>query len=136
MTLDIRGAVLGRLATGTLRVTDTTPRDRFEPLVVGRRLGEETVSPNTVVYRGTGIRFRMVGGGTRIVARGTGISISAVGRGTVVLVADPKQPNEDAGVYSLDGVDCQVEPQSCEPLPETATRLVIAPPDSETTRVR
>jgi hypothetical protein len=134
--LEIRGAVLGRLAVGTLRVTDTTPRDRFEPLVVGRRLTEETISSTTVVYRGAGIRFRMVGGGTRIVARGAGISISAVGRGTVVLDADRKLPTEDAGVYSLEGVDCQVEPESCLPLPETATRFVLAPPGGEATRAR
>lgn len=134
--VEIRGNVLGRLASGTLRVTDTTPRDRFEPFVVGRRLTEETISPTTVVYRGVGIRFRMVGGGSRIVVRGGGISISAVGRGFVVLDADRRLSTEDAGVYSLEGVDCQVEPESCLPLPETATRFVLAPPDGESTRAR
>ncbi|HSI97176.1 MAG TPA: hypothetical protein VK926_02350 [Gaiellaceae bacterium] len=127
VVLEIRGSVLGRLATGTLRVTDLTPRDRFVPLVAGRKITQERVSPQTVVYRGQGLRFRMLGGGYRIVARGSGVSISAVGRGAVTLHGDRKAPGDDAGVYSLDGADCGVEPELCTPLPDEPERFPLIP---------
>ncbi|MBA3434712.1 MAG: hypothetical protein H0U08_11550, partial [Actinobacteria bacterium] len=99
VTLELRGVVLGRLTNGTLRVTDSTPNDRFTPLVVGRKLTQERIGPRTVLYRGNGLRFRMVGGGYRIVVRGTGISLSAVGRGSVILDGE-RTTDGDAGVYS------------------------------------
>jgi hypothetical protein len=123
--IEIRGAVLGRLTNGTLRVTDLTPRDRFEPAVVGRKLTSERIGPRTVVYRGQGIRFRMIGGSYRIVVRGSGISVSAVGRGAVVLDGEPRTVGEDVGVYSLDGVDCGMEPELCLPLPVEPERFVL-----------
>lgn len=125
--LDLRGSVLGRLTSGTLRVTDHTPGDRYVPLVVGRKLVQERVGPRTVLYRGQGMRFRMLGGGYRIVARGTGIDVSAVGRGVVMLDGEPKVPGEDTGVYSLDGADCELEPQLCAPLPTEPERFVLGP---------
>ncbi len=72
--IDLRGSVLGRLTTGTLRVTDQTPNDRYAALVVGRKVTQERLGPRTVLYRGQGLRFRMLGGGYRMVARGSGIS--------------------------------------------------------------
>src|SRR5262245_8371626 len=79
------GSVLGRLGSGTLRITDQTPFDHYAPLVAGKKLTSERVGPRTVLYRGQGLRFRLVGGGYRLVARGSGISVSAVGRGNVML---------------------------------------------------
>ena len=61
--LDLRGNVLGRLANGTLRVTDQTPNDRYAAYVVGRKLTQTRLGPRTVLYRGQGLRFRMLGGG-------------------------------------------------------------------------
>jgi hypothetical protein len=124
VVLEIRGSVLGRLATGTVRVSDMTPRDRFQPLVVGRRLVEEPLGPRTILYRGQGIRFRMIGGGYRIVIRGEGLSLSAVGRGTVTLVAERKAPTEDAGVYSLEA-DCSEQAERCLALPSEPERHVL-----------
>jgi hypothetical protein len=126
--IDLRGSVLGRLSTGTLRVTDQTPNDRFAAVVVGRKLIQERLGPRTILYRGQGLRFRMLGGGYRMVARGSGITVSAVGRGTVVLDAEPKYFGDDTGVYSLDGVDCSVEPLTCTPLPSDPERFDLAPP--------
>jgi hypothetical protein len=125
--LELRGSALGRLGTGTLRVTDLTPRDRFGEIVVGRRIEEERVGPRTVVYRGQGLSFRMVGGGFRIWIRGNGISLSAAGRGSVLLDGEPRFPGEDAGVYSIDGADCWVLPTSCTPLPLEAERFTLGP---------
>ena len=129
--LDLRGSVLGRLTSGTLRVTDHTPGDRYEALVLGRRLVQERVGPRTVLYRGQGLRFRMLGGGYRIVVRGIGIDVSAVGRGVVVLDGEPTIPGEDTGVYSIDGADCELEPELCTPLPTEPEHFVLGPETDE-----
>ena len=135
--LDLKGSVLGRLSTGTLRVTDHTPRDRYSALVVGRKLTQERLGPKTVLYRGQGLRFRMVGGGYRIVVRGSGISVSAVGRGVVSLDGEPRLSGEDVGVYSLeDGVDCDVERTLCTPLPDEPQRFTLGSPSGDGSRVQ
>jgi hypothetical protein len=127
VTLDLRGSILGRLSVGSLRVTDQTPFDRYAALVVGRRVTQERVGPRTVVYRGQSLRFRMLGGGYRVVVRGNGIDLSAVGKGIAVLDGEPKLASDDVGVYSLDGVDCGLEPELCAPLPLEPTRFVLGP---------
>lgn len=132
--LDIRGSVLGRLTTGTLRVTDQTPRDRYAPLVVGRKLTQERIGPRTLLYRGQGLRFRMVGGGYKIVIRGTGIALSAVGRGVVFVQGERRVLGEDAGLYSVDGVDCGLEPEQCTPLPDAPERFTLGPAEEGSPR--
>jgi hypothetical protein len=57
--------------------------------------------------------------------RGSGIALSVVGRGVVVLDGAPRPTDTAAGVYSLDGVDCSVEPQSCVPIQDDPVRLVL-----------
>jgi hypothetical protein len=117
--LELRGVVLGRLASGTIRVTDQTPRDRFEEIVNGRVVEPEYIGPRTTLYRGQGLRFRMVGGRYRIVIRGSGIDVSAIGRGLVQLDGELGRLGEPTGLYSInDGVDCSLEPTLCTPLPE------------------
>jgi len=117
--LELRGVVLGRLTSGTLRVTDQTPRDRFQEIVNGKLVEPEYIGPRTTLYRGQGLRFRMVGGRYRIVVRGTGIAVSAMGRGLVQLDGEPRVPGEPTGLYSInDGTDCSLEPTLCTPLPE------------------
>jgi hypothetical protein len=130
VALDLRGSVLGRLGTGSLRVTDLSPRDRFTPSVMGRKLTVTRLGPRTLLYRGQALRFRMLGGGYRIVVRGSGVSVSAVGRGAVVLDGDPRVPGEDVGVFSLDdGVDCGTTPDLCAPLPSEPQRFVLGTDD-------
>ena len=126
VTLDLKGSVLGRLSSGTLRVTDHTPLDRYSALVVGRKVTQERLGPRTVLYRGQSLRFRMLGGGYRIVVRGAGISVSAVGRGVVALDGEPRFPGENVGVYSLEeGVDCDVDRSLCAPLPDEPERFTF-----------
>ena len=129
--IDLRGSVLGRLSSGTLRVTDQTPNDKYTALVAGRKFTQERLGPRTVLYRGQGLRFRMLGGGYRMLARGSGISLSAVGRGTVMLDGDARFPGDDVGVYSRDGVDCSAEPLSCTALPTEPERFALEPPPAE-----
>lgn len=125
VTVEIKGNVLGRLANGTVRVTDLTPRDRFYPLVLGRKLKITRPSPKTVVYKGQALRFQMLGGSTKLVIKGTGISVSAVGRGYAILDADRFYAEEIAGFYSLEGVDCRSEVALCVPLPDFPERHLI-----------
>lgn len=127
VTVEIKGSVLGRLANGTLRVVDQTPRDRFVPFVLGRKLTITRIGPKTTLYKGQALRFRMLGGSSKIVVKGSGISVSAVGRGSVTLDGDRRLPEDDAGVYSLDDVDCSQEPELCTPLPDEPERHLIAP---------
>ena len=137
VTLDLRGNVLGRLANGTVRVTDQTPRDRFGEIVFGRDVTEEQLGPRTVLYRGQGLRFRMVGGGYRIVIRGSGIVLSVVGRGVVQLDGERKADETTTGVYSFSVADCSVEPTLCTPLPDERESFVLEPAvEGGDTRVR
>ncbi len=129
--LELRGSVLGLLGSGSIVVVDRTPRDRYIAIVTGRRLTQQRLSPTRMLYRGQGLRFRMVGGGYRIVVRGIGIAVSAVGRGVVSLDAERRFPEDDAGVYSVDGVDCGVEPETCTPLPDEPVRFRLGPPPDD-----
>ena len=130
-SLELRGSVLGLLGSGSIVVVDRTPRDRYIAIVTGRRLTQERLSPTRMLYRGQGLRFRMLGGGYRIVIRGVGIVVSAVGRGVVSLDGERRFPEDDAGVYSVDGVDCGLEPQTCTPLPDEPVRLRLGTPQDE-----
>lgn len=125
--IDLKGSVVGRITSGSLRVTDHTPNDRFTAVVYGRKLTQERAGPRTIVYRGAGLRFRMLGGGYRMVARGSGITVSAVGRGSVMLDGEPRFTADDLGVYSLDGTDCSVDPLTCTPLPLEPERYLLEP---------
>lgn len=136
VNLELRGSILGRLANGSLRVTDLTPNDRYAALVNGKRVTQERIGFRTVVYRGQGLRFRMLGGGYRMVVRGSGISVSAVGHGWVTLDGEPRFTGDDVGVYSLNGVDCSVEPQNCVALPTDPLRFALeAAPENPKTKV-
>jgi hypothetical protein len=128
VSVEIKGNVIGRLANGTVRVTDLTPRDRFLPYVQGRKLKITRVNAKTTLYKGQSLRFRMLGGRSKIVVKGTGISVAAVGRGWAMLDAQRLLPDDPAGVYSLDGVDCSVEPLTCTPLPADPERFTLEPP--------
>ena len=135
VTIEVRGNVLGRLTNGSLRVTDNTPGDRYAAYVVGRKLTQVRVGPRSVLYRGQGLRFRMLGGGYRVVIRGAGIDVEAVGRGIVTLDGEPRVPGENVGVYSLDGADCELEPLRCEPLPTEPERFLLGVGEERSPRV-
>lgn len=123
ITLDVRGSVLGRLALGSITVTDRTPNDPYLASVTGKRIViQRRLTPTKVFIRGQGLRFRMVGGSYKIVIRGSGVSLSAVGRGQVWLDGEPRYPGDDTGVYSIVGIDCGEEPESCDIVPDEAVR--------------
>ena len=125
--LDLKGSVLGRL------VDRDAPGNRphtVGPLFGPRRRAQahdtERLGPKTILYRGQGLRFRMVGGGYRIVVRGAGISVSAVGRGRRRARRGAAASRRGCGVYSLeDGVDCDVERALCTALPDEPERFTL-----------
>jgi hypothetical protein len=129
IVVEVRGNILGRLGSGVLVVTDLTPRDRYTANVVARKMKEaRPLGLRTTRYRGQGIRFRMLGGGYRVTVKGTGIALSAVGRGFVTLDGEQTSVFDDAGVYSLDGVDCTIDAASCTPLPDDPERYALGTP--------
>lgn len=136
VTIEIRGSVIGVLQKGTVRITDQSPRDRFVPVVAGRRLTVTRAGPRTLLYKGQALRFRMLGGSSRIVVKGNGMSVSAVGRGYVTLDGDRRFPEDVAGYYSLDGTNCTLDVTLCTPLPDFPERHAIGPqPVSRSSRI-
>ncbi len=132
VTLELKGSVLGRLGNGSITVTDRTPNDPYLANITGKRIQiQRRLGPTKVFIRGQGLRFRMLGGGYRIVIRGTGITLSAVGRGTGALAGEARFFGDDTGVYSLDGVDCSVEPLSCLPLPDEEVQVKLGAEPTE-----
>jgi len=125
-TLEVRGSTLGTLANGSVVVVDRSLNDPYVAIVTGRRVVvQRRLGPAKVLYRGQGLRFRMLGGSYRVVIRGAGLAMSVVGRGLVLLDGEPRAVGDDAGVYSVDGADCSAEPQSCVPVPDDPLRLKL-----------
>lgn len=133
MTLEVRGLVLGRLANGSITVTDRSPNDPYVANVSGRRIVvQRRLGPAKVFTRGQGLRFRMLGGSYKIVIRGAGIAVSAVGRGQAQLDGEPRFPGDDVGIYSVqDDADCGSEPLNCLPIPDEPLRIKLEPTPAE-----
>ena len=125
VSIDARGAVIGRLVSGTVTIWDLTPEDANLPVVWGDDQPVRLVGETGIRYSGTGMRFRVIGGRYRIQITGRGIDLSAVGRGWASLRAE--LATVDPGVYSIDGDDCSSirERTSCDPLPELERRFAL-----------
>jgi hypothetical protein len=117
-----RGAMIGRLDRGSVTVTDLSPVDDSEPVVFGCDL--EELRGASTICRGETIRFRLIGGMWRVTVRGVGIDVSAVGRGTVRLDGEGLW----TGLYSTSGVDCRKADARCEVLPDEPITLVLGTP--------
>ncbi len=119
--VQVKGAVIGRMASGKLTVTDSDPYDEQVPDIRGRfRPRPRQLNDVTTVYQGQQIRFRVMEGGYKLKIEGVGVNLSAVGRGWVVLDGDDRF--ESVGYYSLNGDPYQ-------PIPfERTKRLKLALP--------
>ena len=120
VTIQARGAIIGRLDRGTVTVYDLTPEDANDPYVFGADQPLALVGDG-IKYAGAGLRFRIIGGRYRIVIQGRGIDLSAVGKGFGSIKGDPGQ----FGVYSLDGADCRKDRATCKLLPEIEKRFLL-----------
>jgi hypothetical protein len=110
-----RGAVIGSFAQGSVRIVDPLDTDGAPPVVSGEEFHRE-IDDTTDVYRGTKVRFRLIGGTFRIVVKGRGINLSVVGKGNVTLKG---AGTEDDGTYSVNG-----EPYS--PIPDFPFPFVLS----------
>lgn len=128
-----RGGVIGRLERGTVTIFDLTPEDANDPYVFGDDRPVRFVGETGIQYAGTGLRFRLVGGGFRIVISGKGIDLSVVAKGFGQIVAGQA---DDPGVYSLDGADCRNDRASCKALPENPRRFQLGAERGEKNLVR
>lgn len=86
--LELRGAILGRIGSGSLWIDDPKAGHCDGPLVFGADLQTSKVVfvkgefELRCVYTGTNMRFRLVGDDHDVsIVRGREVSISAVGRG-------------------------------------------------------
>ena len=119
VTLQARGGVFGRLGSGVVTVYDTTPSDTSFPVVTGADQAEVFLADRVVRSRGTGVRFRIIGGGFKLLVQGRGIDLSVVGKGFGFIEGDTLEP----GVYSLGGADCRKSRARCEQLPDPGIRF-------------
>ena len=133
VTVDARGGIIGRFTDGKVSILDLTPDDAFDPVVFGNELPSVDLPNGAVVYRGTNVRFRLVGGRYKVFVHAVGIDLSAVGNGLVWLESDGSR---FPGTYSLDGNDCQLARAKCKPLPFERTRFKLGSgdPDKVVTR--
>ena len=126
VTMQAKGAIIGRIASGSVLVYDLTPNDIYEPYISGddyvRLVGETGIQ-----YGGRNLRFRLIGGSYRVVVKGSGFDLSVVANGFATLEA---ADTEDPGVYSTDGTDCRTAAGStCKPLPDKAKTVKLGTGD-------
>ena len=98
ITITAKGTILGRVDDGVVSVTDLSPGTPDDIQVFGSLQKPVVRGNGATVYRGTGLRFRIVGGWYSIVVTGVGINLSAVGSGTV------QGQGVSAGLFSTDAL--------------------------------
>ena len=101
------GSAVGRVARGSITVTDPLTSDGYGVDAWGCDPGsydKPTADGDgeVRVCRGSGLRFRAIGGKYQIKLRGSGIYLSAVGHGSAFLNGAGDDPNVVSdGMYSL-----------------------------------
>lgn len=102
ITISGRGGVIGSFARGSVTISDPIEGDGTGPIVTGDDFPPVEKNDTTTTWRGTKVRFRIIGGSFRIVVRARGINLSLVGTGKVTL--DGAGTGDD-GSYSVNGGD-------------------------------
>jgi hypothetical protein len=117
ITISARGAVIGSFAQGSVRIVDPVEGDGSGPIVSGDEFRRE-IDEKTDIFRGTKVRFRIIGGAFRIVIKGRGINLSLVGKGNVTLNGAGTGAD---GTYSINGDAYSPIPDFPFPFPLSAT---------------
>lgn len=124
VTVTIKGSLIGRFGSGTLKVEDFEADEGSDPVVRGYR-SVKWGRGNAPTYSGKNVRFRLIGGRFRVQFSGKGLFFSLVGRGKVML--DGNGSIEDGifydGFYSVNGAEE-------ESLPDEALWIQLPPPSS------
>lgn len=94
-----RGIVWGQVTKGKLVVTDPVLGDGAV-YVSGAENVAVGAAPNSTVYTGRAIHFRVTGGKAKLYFKGSGIDLTAVGVGFVQFTGDAFAA--DQGDYALD----------------------------------
>lgn len=115
--LSARGGVIGSFAQGSVRIVDPVEGDGTGPIVSGDEFRKE-IDEKTDIYRGTRVRFRIIGGAFKVIIKGRGINLSLVGKGNVTL--DGAGTGDD-GTYSVNGGEYSVVPIFLFAFPLSAT---------------
>ena len=102
VVLTAKGVLWGQMDRGVMRITDLDPLVGKPPFVSGATHTRVTDDPNTTVYTGGNVHFRLTGGRYRIRFHGTSIDLTAVGVGTGSLVGEPNGMGK-TGDYAVDG---------------------------------
>jgi hypothetical protein len=98
MTVTAKGVMLGRVEDGQIVVADLSPNLSADIQVFGYDSKPVVKQSGATVYRGTGLRFRIIGGWYQVIATGVGVNLSAVGTGAVV------GQGVSAGLFSVDAL--------------------------------
>ena len=117
ITISARGGVIASFAQGSVRIVDPVEGDGSGPIVSGDEFHRE-IDDKTDLYRGTRVRFRIIGGGFRIVVRGRGINLSLVGKGNVTLNG---AGTGDDGTYAINDEEYALIPDFPFPFALSAT---------------
>jgi hypothetical protein len=130
VTITGRGALLGRIDSGSVKIVDLTPDDRWWPLINGLS------GIDAVPLKGRNLTFRVLGGEYRIVVRGEGISIAARGRGVATLDGELGLDGS-TGIWSVgQDVDCRRVSEQCEPLPDVSRKVAFGPSPTQPERAQ
>ena len=100
ITLNVRGGLIGSFANGRVTISDPIEGDGTGPIVTGEDFPPIERNETTTTWRGTRVRFRIIGGAFRVVIKGRGINLSLVGKGNVTLKG---AGTFDDGTYAVNG---------------------------------
>jgi hypothetical protein len=114
-----RGGVIGSFVQGSVTISDPIDGDGTGPIVTGEDFPPVEKNENTTTWRGSRVRFRIIGGTFRIVVRGRGINLSFVGKANVTL--DGSDTAADTGVYATNGAEYSAIPDFAFPFVLSAT---------------
>ncbi len=113
-----RGGVIGSFAQGRVTITDPIDGDGTGPIVTGEDFPPIERDEDTTTWRGSKVRFRIIGGAFRIVIRARGINLSFVGKGNITLNG---AGTDDDGTYAVNGGEYSSIPDFPFPFPLSAT---------------
>ena len=118
VTISGRGGVIGSFARGSVTISDPVEGDGTGPIVTGDDFPPVEKNDTTTTWRGTKVRFRIIGGFFRIVVKARGTNLSLVGTGKVTL--DGAGTGDD-GSYSVNGAEYLPMPGFLFPFPLSST---------------